>query len=281
MDSPFSCQARQFEAMTDDRAKHRAEQFKAHYRVPDLRGCGWGTQIVAVIGGGSFVAYVGGWWWWLFSAVLLVLGIGLVVAPRLSRVRAGNDGLFIRGLLKRRFVRFDQLKRVRPWCLKIGEKPKTFGVKIELTSGESFILVTRNAEQRDGLVRRLDASEDAFWLHDDELYEALVDHGVDPDVWLQKLKQLTIAPKKYRRSCFPPDTLWQVVHNDRANGDHRAAAAMALIPTLDQPGRRRLRIVAEHTADEKLRIAFAAAADESADDEQLAEALADVARASE
>jgi hypothetical protein len=75
------------------------------------------------------------------------------------------------------------------------------------------------------------------------------------------------------------DRLWSVLEDGASAPAHRAAAAVALSPHLDDAGRQRVRIAAQATATPKLRVALEAAAED--DDVRLIEALDEVTAAEE
>jgi hypothetical protein len=69
-----------------------------------------------------------------------------------------------------------------------------------------------------------------------------------------------------------PDRLWRVAQDPAQAPAARAAAAVALSPTLDESGRARLVQIAKATAAPKLRVALERVAT-AASEEELAEAL--------
>jgi hypothetical protein len=72
-----------------------------------------------------------------------------------------------------------------------------------------------------------------------------------------------------------PDNLWRVANDPAQPPMARAAAAVALSPTLDDGGRARLADLANATAEPKLRIALERTAAD-APDEELEQALAEI-----
>ena len=63
----------------------------------------------------------------------------------------------------------------------------------------------------------------------------------------------------YRRAVVSDEALWRVVEDASVDEETRAGAAVALRKMLDEPGRARLRVVAEATASPRLRVALEAA----------------------
>jgi hypothetical protein len=75
-----------------------------------------------------------------------------------------------------------------------------------------------------------------------------------------------------RSAPVMPDKLWRLVRDPTQAAPMRAAAAVALAPTLDEGGRARIADIAKHTAEPKLRVALERAA-AGAPDEELEEAM--------
>lgn len=100
----------------------------------------------------------------------------------------------------------------------------------------------------------------------------------DNDVvaWVDALRAtLDHRDAHYRERPLTEGQLWDAVENPRADGEQRAAAAIALGPGLDEDGRTRLRIAAEAVATPPVRIAMEAVA--RGDEEALLEAVEQVA----
>jgi hypothetical protein len=83
------------------------------------------------------------------------------------------------------------------------------------------------------------------------------------------------ARASHRRAPVPQERLWRVLEDPKVEPLERAAAAVALKPELDAAGRSRLERTAATIAAPRLRIALDAVA-EDADEETLAEALAEI-----
>jgi hypothetical protein len=98
--------------------------------------------------------------------------------------------------------------------------------------------------------------------------------------WLAHLRALTLREAKgFRDAPVVPEALWKTVENGHAEPAVRAAAAVALGPSLDDDGRARLRVAAGTVAAPRLRVALSAAAD--GDEEALSSALAELEMARE
>lgn len=101
---------------------------------------------------------------------------------------------------------------------------------------------------------------------------------MDAGAWVDALRgALDRRGAHYREQPLTESQLWAAVENPRAEGAQRAAAAIALGPSLDDAGRARLRIAAEAVATPPVRIAMEAVA--HGDDEALVEAVEQVAEA--
>jgi hypothetical protein len=66
----------------------------------------------------------------------------------------------------------------------------------------------------------------------------------------------------FRRGDVDAARLWQTVEDGGVDAERRAAAAVALSRSLDDEGKKRLRVAAGASAEPKLRVALEAAAEE-------------------
>src|SRR5204862_2118381 len=76
--------------------------------------------------------------------------------------------------------------------------------------------------------------------------------GRDLGAWVGALRKLLGQEATFRAQPVAPDALWRVVEDGAADAPARAAAAIALAPSLDEQGKGRLRVVAGATAEPKL-----------------------------
>jgi hypothetical protein len=87
-----------------------------------------------------------------------------------------------------------------------------------------------------------------------------------PREWIRSLRgALDKGAPGFRVRALVPEELWRAVENARLSATARAAAAIALGPTLDEQGKARLGIAANASADPKLRVLFGALTDNDED----------------
>lgn len=98
--------------------------------------------------------------------------------------------------------------------------------------------------------------------------------------WVAELRAMAARTQTFRDGvALVGEQLWRIIEDPAAEPDHRAAAAVAMVPKLDDEGRARLRIAAEATVAPKLRVALEAAA--SDDEHRLVQALEELDAAKE
>jgi len=239
-------------------------------------------------------------WAYAFGTLLLVLGLVgtfakfgsplalLLLLPGVAltwygfrgrSIKVGSDGIKVRGLLKRRFIAYDQISYVKSWSRGTGQYRQS-GVALSLLSGEVLEVEVEDVE---AVVKRVREEQGDFIDAQDELVaDAVPEHrlaqaGREPWLWLHELRELC-RPAAYREQRVTTKVLWNVVENASAAAEQRGASAMSLTPLYDRRDRERLRIVAESTSHKPLRIVLETAADDDATDEQRAEALVQVAK---
>jgi hypothetical protein len=225
--------------------------------------------------------------WAMGSIVLLYAVIALqVLLPQW--VEVGSDGLVLRSLGRRRFVRFDRIRAVMPTSL---------GVELQLDDGRELeIRLTQTANgattKVERLVSAIEEGRTAFAKLARSEEEALLARGGrDLDTWLREMRAIgDESGGGYRALAVPPERLWEIVRNPSADPSAREGAAVALRAALDEDGKRVLAEVIETTASPRLRVALEAVAkveDESElrgaiarlDEEDLAAEAAEAAEA--
>ena len=93
--------------------------------------------------------------------------------------------------------------------------------------------------------------------------------------WVLHLRSLTAREASgFRAAPVVPEALWKTVENGNVWPAARAAAAVALGPSLDEGGRERLRVASRVVVAPKLRVALEAAA--AGDEAAVASALAEL-----
>jgi hypothetical protein len=194
-----------------------------------------------------------------------------------STLVVGADGLLLRWLWIREFIAMKDISLVSEFEQGRGNN-RVRGVEV-FTRGKSVKLpmletVRPTIERRIHDVLALSQSVG----HVDN--EALVLERGDLPLrdWIGRLKALGAgATATLRTQAVVPEQLWRVACDTTQPAITRAAAAVALAPTLDESGRVRLADLAKTTAAPKLRIALERAA-EDVDDASLEEALHAIAR---
>ena len=205
----------------------------------------------------------------LWGAVALTLVLAYVASRIRPRIAVGNDGVWIHGAGRDRYLTWSEIERV----VRAGDHR----IDLELTSGRKESLVTKRgrAEHKRELARDRLRCDTLFVRLDDGLTSyragerfqgaavALLRRGTrTAAAWKQDLARRGRRENDYRTESIREDELWRIVSDARAAAADRAAAAVALRPALDDAGRKRLHVIAEGTASPKLRVALAAATDE-------------------
>jgi hypothetical protein len=209
----------------------------------------------------------------LAVVALLIALLGLVVPTRVS---IGADGVHLRWLGTSRFV---------AWSTVLAVEPFDGGVVLALEGGRWLTLRTPQEHDRHdpeclAMIERLRAA-----------WRANVQARAEPlptDVvrrtggrstrtrdWVRAMRAITQEQPSYRTSAVPPEGLWRIVESPHADGDARTGAAIALAPSLDAVGRKRLREAAASCAEPRLRVALTTASmpTGAASEEELAAAL--------
>lgn len=221
----------------------------------------------------------------LFPVVLLALAVVgyLTLGPVVTRIKVGSDGLRIRHDFRReRFVPYSELATIEP---KDGE------VTLRLRDGESLLLTLGGS----GLGRYLESLGPDNWGEGLEVVDAFVHRiresmslhragsgdasslaraGRQSKEWVADLLALTERGPSYRAAVPTIDALWQIVEDRTRAAADRIPAAIALRPSLDDAGRKRLHQNAESSADPQVRAAFYAAA--GANEEKLEDTLDEI-----
>jgi hypothetical protein len=196
--------------------------------------------------GGAF-AEAASWLPWLLGS-----GFAAALSHWLLRRRelvVGIDGLRLDGLLRKRFIPFHEVERVRDegdetlidrkkgWDLRLVKEPDGGG----LTE-----VLSRTIEARDEALSR-----------PAELLEDLRRGERSAKAWGESIAKLTRG--SYRDKRLRVADLEAVVDNPTADPEQRVAAAVALSP--DDEARARIRVAADGLADIDMRAALEAAAE--------------------
>ena len=195
-------------------------------------------------------------------------------------VTIGADGILVDWRGEVRYVPFAAVSGASLYLEKKGGK-KIVGVFIELVSqerlrvamGEDQFGAKDQAEKLcRGITRALERHRAAATPEEED---RLARRTLGGEAWLAKLRSMGAgANAGHREAPLPPDRLWRIVEDPTASAPSRAAAAVALGPSIDAEGKARLSAIASRTVSPKLRVALQTAPSE--DDAALIEALAGV-----
>jgi hypothetical protein len=204
----------------------------------------------------------------LFATAPALLVYGLVTNrfARIVDALVGADGIDIRSV---RSIAWKEVKSVR------GTEHE---IRLALRNEEEVLLAFRDdAPSRARCAAALSMIQERLRaLVNEEAQEgvvaALARSGREADAWLSDVRtRISGSCGTYRSSMLSPDMLWRVVEDPKAPPSARVAAAAMLGPSLDDDGKRRLRVAAESTALAGARDALAKAADGADDEEIVAE----------
>lgn len=192
--------------------------------------------------------------YWLMPMVLLGYAAIGVQSLLPQTVEVGEDGVMLRSVGLRRFIRYDRIEVVTATAL---------GVKLLLRNGrEVEIRLTQkdNAEAArvDALVAAIENGREAFEEDAHAEEEALLVRGTrDLDTWSKDMRAIGEGQRSgYRALAIPEERLWRVLESASADPSAREGAAIALHAALDDDGRERLRVAARGVAAPRLRIAL-------------------------
>jgi hypothetical protein len=223
-----------------------------------------------VFGGGLAVPLVPA----LVPFVVLCM-IPFYVIP--ATVVVGMDAILVRWLWTRELVPTADILGVGRFDTGTG-RDRVRGVELRLRGGRTLRLPvsSRQADERAAMIQKriedvVALARSAAPAPDEALVLTRGDLALRD--WIGRLKALGAgATDTLRTAAVVPDRLWRVAADPAQPAAMRAAAAVALSPTLDEPGRARLAEVARSTAAPKLRVALERAASD-ASEEELEEAL--------
>ncbi|MEZ4393582.1 MAG: hypothetical protein R3A48_21145 [Polyangiales bacterium] len=200
-----------------------------------------------------------------------------------AELAVGDDALVFRWFGRERVIPLARVAEV---------KPVVEGVRVNLVDGESLEFHVRFAPPRHAgsmsaresraawqreIIARIEAARERLSASDVQLSLPALADG-DAEAWVDAVREAARSrDAHYREHALTEERLWQAVESPRTHGARRAAAAIALGASLDEPGRARMRIAAEGVATPRVRIALEAVA--RGDDEALLEAAQGLAEA--
>jgi hypothetical protein len=194
----------------------------------------------------------------------------------------GHDGLVVTsGIVRRttRVIPYDDVQRIVPWKVKQGPVGTVSqGIDLMMREGPPVHLHTRSAANQ-GLVDEVAGTlEDAWMRH----RRRRLNPGTPADVrleregrrleeWTTALTRVGSGAASYRDLGADPQTLLEVLDDQTASAELRAAAAFALTATAEPELHHRVRVAADTVAAPELRGTLEALA--AADEESRVEAL--------
>jgi len=213
-----------------------------------------------------FATHVQLWWAmvlvWAFFAVGLTLAIlRPIVGPEYT---VGRDGLRVRKLFRERFIAFSKLEKIDR-----GVGFDRFRVRLHLGQKKPLIIEGMRPDRIAQLQMKLSEALERYRLHAvaGQTPPELERRNRSTHEWLASLRSLgSSSTTKYRVAATSPDDLARVLTDQSADAEARTAAAVAL-EAIDQGAAPRVREVAEHTANPKLRVALERIASHAADAE--------------
>jgi len=192
----------------------------------------------------------------------LIRALGQDVDQTLENLEIGADGVLVRTGGRARYIHHGTIEAV----LSDGEGEEARGVKLVLAGGDIVEVRCPGPDRRAQVafvLRRMKQAREAFASKTAVADASILSRG-DRSVgdWVAHLRALGLgAGATHRTAPVVPERLWRVLEDPRTLPSARAAAAVALGPTLDAEARARLRATAAVTTAPKLRIALGTAAD--------------------
>jgi hypothetical protein len=201
---------------------------------------------------------------WLIAAMVASF---VWAANQFVRVSVGADGVHLRRLLARpRFIAFGALESatIEGKNVTIRTRDGLTFVVHHLSSGKGWkpLLYRDRADEGQLLVDRINAQAEMHRRGGPDV-RVLARGARSTSEWLQAVARASDEHASFREPAVPIDELWRIVEDPVASTTARAGAALALRTKLDEPGRARLRVVADACAAPKLRVALQTAASDA------------------
>ncbi len=217
-----------------------------------------------------------------FNPLVFTILLATLAATFLKRASliVGADGLYLRWLWVRELIATKDILSVTRFETGLGRN-RSHGIEVATKAGRAVRLPVARSWGADlGVIKQ--RIEDVIEL--DRLAAHVEDGALVLErgeramrEWIAELKAIgSGATAQFRKAAVLPEQLWRVATDTSQPAATRAAAAVALGPTLDDSGRVRLADLAKATAAPKLRVALERAADVEADDELIEEALREI-----
>lgn len=197
------------------------------------------------------------------------------------RLKVGGDGMVVSWYGRKRFIAYGDVESATRYQRDFGNTVIA-GVQITMRGGEVINVPLSygiwGGDRGAIAAERIREAMDAYARGDESAEAAMLARGdKTASEWILALRQIGAgANAGPRTAAIANDTLWRIVESGSTKPSVRAAAAVALAPTLDKNERARLGTIAEGTMAPKLRIAINAAAAEEEDEAAVAEALGEL-----
>lgn len=214
---------------------------------------------------------------WLSPLLMAAWYTGLLAMAIPAKLSVGLDGVLVRWLWRRRLIRFEDLQGIesdlrtihlrlrggsketlsaywtgQPWERGWYKQSSGFGSRKAYL--DAVVARIREAQQAQ---QGADGSGASVWL-------ARRGRGVRE--WVSELRGLLGSSREdFRKDSLDSEQLWATLEDRQQPSVQRAAAAAALVPSLDEVGRQRLRVAASVVVDPGLRAALDASVREDED----------------
>jgi len=185
------------------------------------------------------------------------------------RAIVGSDGVRFEGGLRTRFVPFAEIERVTVMPL-----PQR-AIILNCRGGEwlHLSMITRSEDEQLALLARIDAGKAAFAPTGEDRVTGLLERGGRSIAeWKEAVRRVALSDAGFRQQPLRHDDFERVLADPTAPADRRVGTALAL-RALDERAAVRIRVAAEGSANERLRVLLEAASDGEVDEDALADAM--------
>jgi hypothetical protein len=204
----------------------------------------------------------------------MVVG-GIVGWNRMSRpteVTVGAEGVRIVTAWREHVLSYAQLEAVQVSGRTLALTEKT-GATTNIDMSRWVDGGAAASDKLQGLARRIRDGMNAIQTTPDRVAERLERGGRSVADWRAALAELFGGGAGYRSATLARDVAEQVLDDGAAPVERRIGAALALASQGGDEAKSRIRIAANRTTDEKLRVVLDAVAEEQLEEDQIAEAL--------
>jgi hypothetical protein len=179
--------------------------------------------------------------------------VAVMIVMALRRIVIGADGVLVRSGLRERFIPFKDVERIEDLCI-----ITTRGRRLK-------VAVSGKPTERAAAVHRLQHAFHGYKTRMREADARLARGDRDLGAWVEDLKRQARDPGSFRRAGTSPEALERIVVNPASGVEQRLGAAIAL-SSLGEDSAKRVRIAAQASVNEELRVALEAAAEGEIDE---------------